>query len=77
MRKTLIQSISVFGFVCAASFLAVAGCSQAPQAPPKEVAIKADDKMRFDVTAFEAKPGQKISITLNERRHHAEIFDGT
>ena len=26
--------------------------------------IQADDKMRFDVTAFDAKPGQKISVTL-------------
>lgn len=28
------------------------------------VTIQADDKMRFDMTAFEAKPGQKISVTL-------------
>jgi azurin len=40
------------------------GCSKAPEAPPKPVEIQADDKMRFDVTAFEAKPGQKISVTF-------------
>lgn len=28
------------------------------------IAINADDKMKFDVTAFDAKPGQKISLTL-------------
>ena len=40
------------------------GCSRAPEAPPKEILVQADDKMRFDVTAFEAKPGQKIKLTL-------------
>ena len=28
------------------------------------IAINADDKMKYDVTAFDAKPGQKISVTL-------------
>ena len=28
------------------------------------VQIKANDQMRYDVTAIEAKPGQKISVTL-------------
>jgi azurin len=39
-------------------------CSRAPEAPPKEVTVQADDKMRFDVTAIDVAPGQKISITL-------------
>jgi azurin len=26
--------------------------------------VQADDKMKFDVTAFDATPGQKIAITL-------------
>ena len=26
--------------------------------------VQADDKMRFDMTAFEARPGQRIQITL-------------
>src|SRR5438046_1676869 len=39
-------------------------CSKAPEVPPKEVTVQADDKMRFDMTAFEVKPGQKVSITL-------------
>ena len=49
---------------CGAILSAVTGCSRAPEAPPKEVQIQADDKMRFDVTAFDARPGQKITVTL-------------
>lgn len=49
---------------CGALLFSVTGCSRAPEAPPKTVEIQADDKMRFDVTAFEAKPGQKVSVTL-------------
>ena len=49
---------------CGALLSTITGCSRAPEAPPKEVQIQADDKMRFDVTAFDAKPGQKISVTL-------------
>jgi azurin len=44
--------------------LLTSGCSPAPQEPPKEVTIQADDKMRYDLTAFDAKPGQKISVTI-------------
>ncbi|MBA3961578.1 MAG: cupredoxin domain-containing protein [Chthoniobacterales bacterium] len=64
MKKSVWQSISVLGLGCGALLLSVTSCSRAPEAPPKEVTIQADDKMRFDVTAFEAKPGQKISVTL-------------
>ena len=64
MKTKVIQSASIIGFACSALFLALAGCSPAPAMPPKEVKIQADDKMKFDVTAFEVKPGQKISITL-------------
>lgn len=49
---------------CAAILSSITGCSRAPEAPPKTVLVEADDKMRFDVTAFEVKPGQKVSITL-------------
>ncbi|HLW36388.1 MAG TPA: plastocyanin/azurin family copper-binding protein [Chthoniobacterales bacterium] len=61
MKKTVIQySLCFIALICGA----LAACSQAPSAPPKEVKIQADDKMKFDVTAFEAKPGQKVKITL-------------
>jgi azurin len=39
-------------------------CSRAPEAPPKEVQVQADDKMRYDNTAFEVKPNQKIAVTF-------------
>jgi len=64
MKTKMIQSLSIITFACTTVFLVVAGCSPAPTIPPKEVKIQADDKMKFDVTAFEVKPGQKVSITL-------------
>ncbi|PZR72519.1 MAG: azurin [Chthoniobacterales bacterium] len=51
-------------FASGALLLCITACSRAPEAPPKEVTVQADDKMRFDVTAFEVKPGQKVSVTL-------------
>lgn len=60
----MIQSVSTLGFACSAILLVIAGCSKAPAIPPKEVTIQADDKMRFDVTAFEVKPGQKVAVTI-------------
>jgi azurin len=41
------------------------GCSSAPKGPPKEVTIQVDDKMRFDLTTFDVKPGQSVSVTLH------------
>ena len=64
MRKRVTQLASVVALGCSALFYFLGGCSPAPQVPPKEVHINADDKMKYDVTAFDAKPGQKISITL-------------
>lgn len=64
MRTSRSQSIFRVALGCSALLISVAGCSRVPEAPPKTVEINADDKMKFDVTAFEAKPGQKISVTL-------------
>ncbi len=64
MRTSRRRSIFRIALGCSALLISVAGCARAPEAPPKMVTIQADDKMRFDVTAFEAKPGQKISVTL-------------
>ena len=64
MRKTFSESLSIMALGCSALLFSVTGCSRAPEAPPKTVQINADDKMKFDLTAFEAKPGQKISVTL-------------
>ena len=64
MRTSRSQSIFRVAIGCSALVISIVGCSRAPEAPPKAVVIQADDKMRFDVTAFDAKPGQKISLTL-------------
>lgn len=64
MKRTFGQRISILAFVCSALLYSITACSRAPEAPPKEVTIQADDKMRFDVTAFEVTPGQKVSVTL-------------
>lgn len=58
------QSLLLIALGCGALLSSITGCSRAPEAPPKEVQIQADDKMRYDVTAFDAKPGQKISVTI-------------
>ena len=58
------KSLLLIALGCSALLSSLTGCSRAPEAPPKAVLVEADDKMRFDVTAFEVKPGQKVSITL-------------
>ncbi len=64
MRKMFCQSLSLIALGCSGLLCFASGCSRAPEAPPKTIEIQADDKMKFDVTAFDAKPGQKISVTL-------------
>ena len=64
MKKMFSESFAIAALGCSAILYSATSCSHAPEAPPKVVEIQADDKMRFDVTAFEAKPGQKISVTL-------------
>src|SRR5438105_15960047 len=43
--------------------LALSGCSR-NVAPPKVVEITGDDFMKFSVTSFDAKPGQKVIVRL-------------
>src|SRR5512133_298842 len=64
MRKTFFQLIAATALGCNALFCFFNGCTQGPQAPTKELNIQADDKMRYDVTAFDASPGQKIAVTI-------------
>jgi azurin len=64
MKIKFSESFLIIALGCSALLYSVTGCSRAPEAPPKAVQIQADDKMRYDVTAFEAKPGQKIAVTL-------------
>ena len=49
---------------CSAVLYVVTGCSRPAEVPPKEVTVQADDKMRYDLTAFDASPGQKIFVTF-------------
>jgi len=62
--KSLFTSFPIIAIGCGVLFCSVNGCSRGPEAPPKTVEIQADDKMRFDNTAFEVTPGQKVSVTL-------------
>jgi azurin len=64
MKITFSELFPIIALGCSALLYSVTGCSRAPEAPPKMVEVQADDKMRFDVTAFEAKPGQKIAVTF-------------
>ena len=64
MRKRLSHILLLEALICSAVLLSFWGCSKTPEAPPKVVEIQADDKMRFDVTAFDVSPGQKVQITL-------------
>ena len=47
--------------------LSLAGCSPGPETPPKTVEISADDTMKYSVTAFEVRRGQKVSLTLTNK----------
>jgi azurin len=64
MRKSVRQSLPAIALACSALLLSFTSCSPTPSAPPKEVTVQADDRMKFDVTAFEVSPGQKVQITL-------------
>lgn len=50
----------------ALSALLFSACSRQPavQLPEKQIEITANDAMKFSVTAFEVKAGQKVSVTL-------------
>lgn len=58
------EVLPVFALGCSALLFSMSGCSKVPEAPPLAVEVHADDKMRFDLTAFDAKPGQKITVTF-------------
>jgi azurin len=64
MKTTSARFIAFSALGCSALLYFFIGCSQAPSAPPKEVTVQADDKMRYDFTAFDVSPGQKVSVTF-------------
>ena len=47
-----------------ATLPAVASETPDPSLPEKKVEITGNDQMKFDVTAIEAKPRQKVTVTL-------------
>ena len=67
MKRSIAQLIPVIALGCSALLYSVTGCSQAPAAPPLTLSITCDDKMNYDVKAFEAKPGQKIVLTISNK----------
>ena len=64
MKNKISVRLSIIGLACTILAFSVSSCSRAPEAPPKAVAVNADDKMKFDLTAFEVAPGQKVTVTF-------------
>ena len=64
MRNKFSVPLPIIGLACSTLAFSVSSCSRAPEAPPKTVEVNADDKMKFDLTAFEVKPGQKVVVTF-------------
>jgi azurin len=48
-------------------FFSLANCSSAPETPTKIVEIIADDTLKYSVTAFNVRPGQKVSVILTNK----------
>ena len=67
MKKLTAQFIPVIALGCGALLYSIAGCSKAPETPPQAVSIICDDRMKYDVKAIEAKPGQKIAVTVSNK----------
>ena len=75
--KTFNKSLSIIALGCSALLYSVTGCSRAPEAPPKEVADpgRRQNALRCDRVRSETRP--ENFGHAQERRHDAEIFDGT
>lgn len=64
MKNKISVPLPLIGLACSILAFSVSSCSRAPEGPPKTVAVNADDKMKFDLTAFEVAPGQKVIVTF-------------
>ena len=64
MKNKISVPLPIIGLACSILAFSVSSCSRAPEGPPKTVAVNADDKMKFDLTAFEVAPGQKVIVTF-------------
>ena len=68
LRPINARTLGLFFGAALAGVLAGCGPSAPPAAavPDKSVTITANDDMKFDVSTIEAKPGQKLIITLKD-----------
>ena len=64
MKTKLSLPVFLVSLTCSAGLVFITGCARAPEILPKTVQVQADDKMRYDLTAFEVKPGQKVEVTF-------------
>jgi azurin len=65
MKTRSSHSLPLLAVIAGGAFLlAIAGCSKAPEAPPKVVEISVDDSMKFSVNEIEVTHGQKVNIVL-------------
>ena len=64
MKTKLSLPVFLVSLTCSAGLVFITGCARAPEIPPKTVQVQSDDKMRYDLTAFEVKPGQKVEVTF-------------
>jgi azurin len=67
MKTSVRLVLPLLALISGFLFLSLAGCSSAPETPAKIVEIIADDTMKYSVTAFDVRPGQKMSITLTNK----------
>src|SRR5262245_20006115 len=66
-KMTTAQLIPMIALGCTLLFYSATGCSRAPEAPPKSVSISCDDRMKYDLNAFEVTPGQKVVVTISNK----------
>jgi azurin len=64
MKNKFSFALPIVSIGCGVLLFSVASCSRAPEAPPKTVAVNANDKMKYDLTAFEVTPGQKVIVNF-------------
>jgi azurin len=64
MKNKFSLALPIVALGCGALLFSITGCSRAPEGPPKTVAVNADDHMKFDLTAFEVQPGQKVIVNF-------------
>ncbi len=64
MKKELVNLLKISALGLIAFLPGLSACSRGPEVSPKAITVQADDKMKYDVTAFEVQRGQKVSVTF-------------